>query len=352
MRNLVIFVPDIFRPLQLKNQMALSDMPDIPAISQLMSQAQRSHFNASNCIDTLFRLFDIDVQAHQTYPVAALTYLVEVEDPADDWCLRIDPVHLQIDRDHLILSDNHWLKMKDKEAFELIATINQLYEDEGITIEPGTAGHWYIRLDADPELRTHPINDVIGKNIEPYLMSGERRQYWQSIMNEIQMLLHEHKVNQKRERDGLLPVNSVWLWGEGRLTDFRSNNEAGLWQHIYSNNNLCVGLAKLTGLPVANIPASLGSCLNADNEGDQPSEKRTLVMLGESYTCIKYGEWDLWHNFLQDFENKWARPIVDALKAGHLDSVEIYEGNGRRYLITPQLLKRWWRRTRPLLQSI
>lgn len=352
MRNLVIYFPDIFKPLQFKNEMARIDLPALPALSRLISHAHRSQFNAPNCIETLFKLFAIDVPQHQNYPVAALTYLAEVGDPGDDWCIRIDPVHLQIDRDHLILVDNYMLKIKDKEAYELIASINHEYQDDAFTIEPGSAGHWFIRTETDPCVRTHSINDVIGKNIEPYLMSGERRQYWQSIMNEIQMLLHNHKVNEKRTREGLLPVNSVWLWGEGRLTDFRNRNDAGLWQQVYTSNNMCTGLAKITGLPVHSVPSGFADWIEMNATLGNDDEGRTLVMLGDIYACLRYRDFEQWQFLLQEFEDKWAVPITHALKRGDLDSLEIYDGNGRCYRVTPALLKRWWRRTHSLAQSI
>jgi hypothetical protein len=35
------------------------------------------------------------------------------------------------------------------------------------------------------------------------------------LQNEVQMLLHEHPINQQREQKGLLAVNSFWLSGTG-----------------------------------------------------------------------------------------------------------------------------------------
>ena len=46
-------------------------------------------------------------------------------------------------------------------------------------------------------------------------MVGTKR--WHSILNEIQMVLHEHPVNEAREGRGEPPVNSVWLWGAGPM---------------------------------------------------------------------------------------------------------------------------------------
>ena len=50
-----------------------------------------------------------------------------------------------------------------------------------------------------------------------------------SLMNEIQMLLHEHPVNQRRERARLLPVNGWWLWGFGDASADASAGNVDHW---------------------------------------------------------------------------------------------------------------------------
>jgi hypothetical protein len=38
-----------------------------------------------------------------------------------------------------------------------------------------------------------------------------------SLMTELQMVLHDHPVNDERERRGLPTANAIWLWGAGSL---------------------------------------------------------------------------------------------------------------------------------------
>jgi hypothetical protein len=38
-----------------------------------------------------------------------------------------------------------------------------------------------------------------------------------SLMNEIQMLFHEHEVNERRARSGRPAINSLWIWGFGSV---------------------------------------------------------------------------------------------------------------------------------------
>jgi hypothetical protein len=40
---------------------------------------------------------------------------------------------------------------------------------------------------------------------------------WRHAINEAQMVLHAHPVNQARQAAGQPVVNSLWPWGGGRL---------------------------------------------------------------------------------------------------------------------------------------
>jgi len=43
----------------------------------------------------------------------------------------------------------------------------------------------------------------------------------QAILNQVQMLLHEHPVNQMREVVEQVPVNSIWLSGCASASDIK-----------------------------------------------------------------------------------------------------------------------------------
>ncbi|MFX8047684.1 hypothetical protein ABTK64_20425, partial [Acinetobacter baumannii] len=60
-----------------------------------------------------------------------------------------------------------------------------------------------------------------GHNIDIWMHKGEQERAWRKFQNEIQMTWYDHPVNQAREARGLLPVNSVWLFGQGALLDTR-----------------------------------------------------------------------------------------------------------------------------------
>jgi hypothetical protein len=51
--------------------------------------------------------------------------------------------------------------------------------------------------------------------VHDFMPSGPDGARVRSLMNEIQMLVHEHPVNERRVRARKLPANAWWLWGFG-----------------------------------------------------------------------------------------------------------------------------------------
>jgi hypothetical protein len=66
------------------------------------------------------------------------------------------------------------------------------------------------------EVSTALISEGMGRDVGPMMPQGKDGMAFQGFINEAQMLLHEHPINQARERQGLTLVNSIWLSGGGR----------------------------------------------------------------------------------------------------------------------------------------
>ncbi len=74
---------------------------------------------------------------------------------------------------------------------------------------------WYLRLHQPLPITAVSKMQAIGHKISKDLNSAQ----YATMLNEIQMLLHQHAANIAREEAGLLPLNSVWLWGRRHLCD-------------------------------------------------------------------------------------------------------------------------------------
>ena len=78
-------------------------------------------------------------------------------------------------------------------------------------------------------------------------------------MNSSQMILHGHPLNKKRETEGHLPANSIWLWGHGRPPRISSFRESyGLSGAVISAVDLLKGIGIYAGLDNISVEGATG----------------------------------------------------------------------------------------------
>jgi 2,3-bisphosphoglycerate-independent phosphoglycerate mutase len=78
-------------------------------------------------------------------------------------------------------------------------------------------------------------------------------------MKESQRLLRNHPVNDAREAKGLLPANSIWLWGQGRSPRMITMKQRfGMDGYVISAVHLIKGIGIIAGLEVLEVPGITG----------------------------------------------------------------------------------------------
>ena len=119
---------------------------------------------------------------------------------------------MQLGRESYFLTAPAPLLAPRQDCESIISSLNQHFAGFGY--------HFYLQndicflgLDADPKITTTAIEQVVNKDVAPYLPQGEGALAWASLQNEIQMLLFAHSVNEVREARGELPINSLWFYG-------------------------------------------------------------------------------------------------------------------------------------------
>jgi hypothetical protein len=147
--------------------------------------------------------------------VAAATALV---DGVADAAWRLDPVHLHVGLDHLVLTDPSGLEPTAAEAAALADSVAPVFADEGLSLHAALPGRWYLS-ETDPARRlrvaTRSLLAAVGRSIDAYLPQGDDARRWKRLVNEVQMTWFEHPVNRERAARGLVAINSLWL--EGRV---------------------------------------------------------------------------------------------------------------------------------------
>jgi len=72
---------------------------------------------------------------------------------------------------------------------------------------------WVAELPEAADLEGCSLALAEGLNVEHYLPQGRQARTWRRILNEIQMLWHDHPVNRQRQALRQLPVNALWFGG-------------------------------------------------------------------------------------------------------------------------------------------
>ena len=155
------------------------------------------------------------VEKQLDWPAAALSWLGEGNSPGDYFWLYADPVNLQLQRDHFTLNLPAPVPMTEAESQALCVFLNRHFEEDGLEFHVGNSGQWYLRQAAPSAIAASFPSQAAGRDIRDFLPTGMAAEKWRSVLNEIQMLLHEHPVNMAREEQGQISINSLWISGPG-----------------------------------------------------------------------------------------------------------------------------------------
>ncbi|MGK2951850.1 MAG: hypothetical protein ACSLEZ_05630 [Thiobacillus sp.] len=211
----------------------------------------------------------LGIARQQDWPLAPISLQADGGQPGTDYWLRADPVHFSVMRDRIVLAGSHGLDLCRAEADELAASIAAHFEAE-FSPQPLHPQRWYLRLPTTPQLATTPLSCAMGRDIDPLLPRGLDASRFRSLLNELQMLLHDHPVNQAREMRGQLPVNSLWLWGGGTLPQMQPHA-----LRVVTDNADAIALIQFVG--ATRIPADAYS----DQDDPDVVVLETLVAAGQ-----------------------------------------------------------------------
>lgn len=144
-------------------------------------------------------------------PPAALTRRLDRPGDADgDW-LRADPVDLSADLGAVWLQPGARLDPESAPARELV----ELFAEEGLELDFPVPERGYIRLPDSVDCRFQPPWALAGESMEHLLPAGADARRWRRLLNESQMLLHQHRGDAGADR----PPGTLWFWGSGGLPD-------------------------------------------------------------------------------------------------------------------------------------
>ena len=147
--------------------------------------------------------------------LGALRMWGQTGDRPASWIAAADPVYLEPRRDYLVL---HELRRGGVPASEMRMLIDHLQATLADDKKFGftrLSSYSYISAKSPIATARVPTYVVDGQKPDDFLPTGEDTAAHRNLLSEIEMALHEHEVNNQREANGNLPINSLWLWGGG-----------------------------------------------------------------------------------------------------------------------------------------
>lgn len=325
MKQVHIVISDLFLPQPLARDVCAGLR--LPVLEKILARGKERSLPLHSLEAWLCDAFAVPQTA-----IAPVTLLADGLPPEDGYWLRADPVHLHLDRNQIILQTN--VAPSAEEAAQLCAHLNRHFAETGMKFFAPHPRRWYLRLDEAPDLTTHSLYEVEGRNTRFYLPREASGMKWHAVMNEIQMLLHGHPANEAGAARGTLPINSLWLWGGGRAVAPVSS--FGL---LYGASELAALFAR-----AANVPHSR-------NFEPRESVETALYVWDGLSTAVRRGDFHAWRESVQACEQDCLSPLLRLLAAGEIKCITldvVQEEASSRYELTRSMLWKVWERTQPL----
>jgi len=303
----------------------LAARPLPPALAGALGRADASAADDPGERAQLLRHFSL---LPRGWPVAALTRSVDAGDAAQGHWLRADPAWVRPDINGarlFAIAEGMQLSRQDAEA--LLPDLRALFGDAGLPIDAPTPSRWYLRLPAGTTLPAFAAPEqALGSDLfETMLGSGAPQdgvtRRWRTLLNEAQVVLHNHPWNERRQAAGLAPVNSLWFWGGGALPDRVSTTAT----RVAGDDALLRGLAEQAGVPCV----ALERRFEAGDPGS--GDARVLADLRDARDPEALCE-------------AWLLPAIDAVRRGRLGELRLDFADGVGCRLRASHRWRFWRK--------
>lgn len=271
-------------------------------------------------------------------PVAPALLRRFAPETADGFWFLLQPVHLHVALDHLVLTDPRQLTLSDAEARALFDAARPIFADAGMTLRYGDASTWLLCADAWRGLATATPDSACGRNIDIWMPQGDAALAWRKLQNEVQMTWFAHPLHEEWMAQGRKPANSLWLWGGGAMA-------------------FPEGASRFDA--VVNLDGPLQALAPASIRVAQPDEllaapfRTPLLVLDELAPAALAGDWGTWIEAMQRLDTQWFAPLLDGLKRGRPGSLSLRLGDGarlRQWQCRRLALRKFW--VKPTLAEI
>jgi hypothetical protein len=330
--QLILILTDFFPSAQ----SAPSDVPRLAALETLLARSRHSALPQGwrDWLADRFATPEIAALA----PAAAVARALLPPGPEQHWLAT--PVHYFAGLDSVHLHPDGLLQLSALEQAVLIADFQSVFADSSWRLHAIGARELLL---SGPSLEASAADPAQFAGLDPSdgLPRGAQAATLRRLGAEIEMWLHEHRLNQERRARGELPVTTLWFWGA--LAQPRTRVGAapidalGRSVRLYGRDAYAQALWQLQARQAEALPTDLERALQDD-------ARARIVLLPTLDASGLVG-------LLQRLEAQWFAPAMQGLRARRLRSIRLLAAASCYQLSWPQLA-RVWRRRRPWWEQL
>ena len=254
------------RPIAEKENKTPLQLADTPNLDRMVQegcsgsvQTIPENCKAGNEISYL-SLLGYDPEKHDIGPAYfdALAIGLNLKDGEIPLCCNF--VTLQASHNDMVMKDYTADHLSSEESINYLNALQTQISDFGVTFYPGVGPHNIMVMNSKPFTKrlTSP-NELIGEGIRKFMPVDAEFKDLIYIINQAQIILHNHPVNKKRKLESLDSANSIWLCGNGKNGTLPSfEKKYGKSGSLISASLLFQGMAKSAEMRVVKVEGASG----------------------------------------------------------------------------------------------
>jgi len=174
--------------------------------------------------------------------------------------LCCDFIILQSSHNDMVLKDYTAERLSREDSETLIAALQESIVSDTVRFHSG-GGYGNLMVMKGPAFpeRLTPPNELIGEGIRKHIPQEQPYRELVQVMNEAQIILHNHPFNRHRMTKSRDAINSVWFWGNGEARQLPAfEARFGRRGAVISASPLLRGMALAAGMTVPDVPGATG----------------------------------------------------------------------------------------------
>jgi len=246
------------------------------------------------------------------------------EDEAGTFWMHLEPVHFVTGLDRLnLLPLRGAAGVTHEEGESLRAVIAAHLREWNLELCVLTDGTWNVRADQAMAITTTCPEAAATVELESALPHGKDAGALRRLMTELQMLLHDQRVNDRRLRAGIPAINALWPWGSGTSAAAVSAPMPA----AYADAPYVRGLYRRDTRSIQAAPNDCARLLQSVSSTD-----RVIAVVAVADQAA--------------LEERWVAPLARALAAGQLSRLDVVLDDWHLDA-SRSALRKFWRKPLP-----